>query len=1071
MRKSLLLSLALLLSASLAFAQDRTVSGKVTSSEDGSALPGVNIVVKGTTTGTVTDIDGNYKLTIPADGGTLVYSFIGLVTQEIEIGTRSVIDIVMASDAEQLSEVVVTAVGIEKNKRALGYSVSNVEADEITQARETNVVNALNAKVAGVQVVSSSGSPGASANIRIRGNTSINGTNSPLFVVDGVPIDNSTGGLGNGTAGVDNANRAIDLNSADIESLTVLKGAAATALYGIRAANGAIVITTKKGEPGKPVIRFSSAFTVDQVNKLPEFQSTYAQGRAVNGVATWRGPETFEGFSWGPAIADLEFDGSDYPFDRNGRLVPAGTGNGVPAKGYENVRSFFDNGYTYDNNLSFSGGDEKSTYYMSVGWLTTDGTVPNANWDRITAKVTAESKLTDKFTAGVSAQFSNTGGSRLQRGSNISGLALGLFRNSPTFDAGNGKTGQEAADDPDTYELPDGSQRSYRSGIYDSPYWTVSKNIFNDNVNRVIGNVNLAYEFTSWLKLSAKLGMDHYTDRTEGFADINSASFPTGSIWNLDINSTDINGDLLLIFNKDITETFRINAVVGYNHYRYDYFTDQSTGTDISIPGFENMSNAATTVSTSGYARKRINGLYADVMLEYDNFLFLNLTGRNDWSSSLPADNNSFFYPAVSLGFDFSEAFGLSNGRTFSYGKLRASWGQVGNDAIIYSTSNYFNSAFIGGDGFINGIQFPAFGLNAFERSLTLGNDQLRAETTTTMEFGLDLKFFQGRLGVDYTYYDKATKDQIINVNISNTTGFGGTIQNAGLIRNTGHEVMLTATPVIAGDFRWDLSVNWTAYKSIVEELAEGVDRIFLAGFTSASSNIIQGEPYGALYGNAFQRDPNGRLVIGSNGWPQVDPAGDRVLGDPTPDWISGFRNTLSYKGFSLSFLWDFRQGGDIWNGTGGIINYFGTSQLTADQRNIRGYIFDGVLADENGAPTNIENNIPVDFANPAAPGGTNGYKWVRYGFGGLVEENIQDGSWVRLRDATLRYQFPAKWFSRSKVSSLSLAVTGRNLLLFTKYTGIDPETNLTGASNGIGLDYFNMPNTRSYGASLNLSF
>lgn len=1053
----------------MSWAQDRTVSGKVTSADDGSSLPGVNVVVKGTTQGGVTDIDGNYKVSVPENGGTLVFSFIGLETQEIEIGNRSVIDVQMTSDVQQLGEVVVTAVGIEQNKRSLGYSVQNVKADDIVNAQEANIVNALNSKVAGVSVVSSSGSPGASSNIRIRGNTSINGSNSPLFVVDGVPIDNSSGGLGNATDGVDNSNRAIDLNSADVESLTVLKGAAATALYGIRAANGAVIITTKKGQSGKAKVSFSSSFTIDEVNKLPEFQSTYAQGRPVGGVATWRGPETFEGFSWGPAIADLEFDGSDYPFDVNGRLVPKGTGNGNPAKAYDNVESFFVKGKTYDNNLSVSGGNETSTYYLSVGNLQTSGVVPNSDWSRTTVKVTADTKITDKLKTGISATVSNTGGSRMQRGSNISGLALGLFRNTPTFDAGNGKTGQDAADDPATYELADGTQRSYRAGIYDSPYWTVAKNRFNDNVDRVIGNVHLSYEIAPWFTVSYKIGMDHYTDQTKGFGDINSASFPTGSIWNVDINSTDLNSDLLLIFNKDISEDLTLNAILGHNYYTYNYYTHQTIGTDISIPGFDNMSNAATVTSSEGWSRKKINGVFGDIKLEYRNFLFLNLTGRNDWSSTLPESNNSFFYPAVSLGFDFTEAFGIANGSVLSYGKLRGSWGQVGNDALLYSTANYYNSAFVGGDGFIDGIQFPAFGGNAFERSNTLGNNELKAELTTTYEFGGEFKLFNGRLGIDYTYYNKSTSDQIINVNISNTTGFGGLIQNAGLIENKGHEVLLTATPVKVGDFSWDIEVNFTKYTTIVKELAPGIDRIFLAGFTSASSNVIAGEPYGVLYGDAFQRNDEDKLVIGSDGWPLVDPNGDKVLGDPTPDWLAGVRNTFRYKGFSLSALLDIRQGGDIWNGTNGIINYFGTSQQTADQRNIRGYVFDGVLADGNGEATTTPNNIPVDFANPANGVGT--YKWVRYGFGGLVEENIQDGSWVRLREVTLTYQFPSSLLSKAKISNASISLSGRNLWLSTKYTGIDPETNLTGASNGIGLDYFNMPNTKSYGATLRVSF
>jgi len=1069
MKKVLLFGLSMIMATTISFAQDRTVSGNVTSSEDGSTLPGVNVVVKGTTNGGVTDIDGNYKITVPEDGGTLVFSFIGLETQEVEIGARSVIDLQMESDIQQLGEVVVTAVGIEQNKRTLGYSVQNVDADEIVNARETNIVNALNSKVAGVSVVSSSGSPGASANIRIRGNTSINGSNSPLFVVDGVPIDNSSGGAGNGTAGVDNSNRAIDINSADVESLTVLKGAAATALYGIRAANGAIIITTKKGKAGKAKVSFSSSFTVSEVNKLPSFQTSYAQGRPVGGAATWRGPDTFEGFSWGPAISSLEYDGSDYDYDVNGRLVPKGTGNGVAARGYDNVNNFFVNGKTWDNNLSVSGGNDKSTYYLSVGNLTSSGIVPNSDWGRTTIKVTADTKITDKLKTGVSATISNSGGVRLQRGSNISGLALGLFRTTPSFDAGNGKIGQEAADDPSSYQLPDGTQRGYRAGIYDSPYWTVNKNQTNDNVNRVIGNISLSYEITNWLTASYKIGMDHYTDKTKGFADINSASFKTGQINNIDINSTDINSDFLLIFNKEVSSDLSISAILGHNFYQYNYYRNNSQGTDLSIPGMENMSNASTVTSTEAWRRKKINGVYGDIKFDFRNYLFLNLTGRNDWSSSLPDESNSFFYPAVALGFDFTEAFGIANGNILSYGKLRGSWGQVGNDAPIYVTSSYYNSASVGGDGFIDGIGFPAFGINAFERSNTLGNNELKAETTTTLELGAEFKFFGNRLGVDYTYYTKTTKDQIINVNISNTTGFGGLIQNAGLIENKGHEIMLYARPVEVGDFSWDININFTQYTSIVKELAPGIDRIFLAGFTSASSNVIAGEPYGVLYGDSYQRNGAGKLVIGSDGWPLVDPNGDRVLGDPTPDWISGVRNTFTYKGFSLSGLLDIRQGGDIWNGTNGIINYFGVSQTTADDRNIRGYVFDGVLADGSGAPTDVANNIPVDFANPA--NGLGGNKWVKYGFGGLVEENIQDGSWVRLREVTLSYQFPASLLSKAKIQNASLSLTGRNLWLQTKYTGIDPETNLTGASNGIGLDYFNMPNTRSYGAALRVAF
>ena len=1062
--KQNLLFIAMLfgLSAHLAFAQERTISGKVISAEDGLSLPGVNVVLKGTTTGTITDVEGNYKLTLTEQGGTLIFSFVGLLNQEIVIGSKSVIDVQLESDVSELSEVVITAVGLETNRASLGYSVTNLSGDDVINARETNIINSLSSKVAGVQVVSSSGSPGASANIRIRGSTSIGRSNSPLFVIDGVPIDNSTGGQGNGTGGVDNSNRAIDINPNDVQSLTVLKGAAATALYGIRAANGAVIITTKKGIAGKPQITFSSSVTASQVNKLPEFQMLYAQGRPQGGIPTWRGPETRDGFSWGPAIADLEFDGSNYDYDMNGRLVPKGTGNGVPAKAYDNVENFFVTGVTQDYNISLSGGSDNTTYYFSVGHLAESGIVPDAKWDRTSFKTTVNTNFTEKFTAGISATYTNTGGSRMQRGSNVSGLALGLYRNTPTFDSGNGKKGNDAADDPTTYELADGTQRSYRAGIYDSPYWTIKKNIFEDNVNRVIGNVSLGYQFAPWMKLSYKIGVDHFTDRTKGGLDINSASSPTGTIVNVDNNNTDINSDLLLIINKDINADLSINGLLGHNYYTFEQGTNIVSGTDFGASGFFNISNASSVQASERLSRKQIHGVFGQLDFAYRDYLFLNLTARNDWSSTLPDNENSFFYPSVSMGFVFSDALNIG-GSILSYGKLRASWGQVGNDAPIYATISYFNSATVGGDGFISGIGFPAFGVNAFERSATLGNSQLKPETTTTLEFGGEFKLLNGRLGIDYTYYYSETEDQIINVNISNTTGFGGTIQNAGLISNTGHEIMGYVKP-IEGTFSWDIDVNFTSFETIVEELAPGIETISLAGFTSASSRVVVGQPYGVIYGNAFERNAEGKLVVGSNGWPLVA-TGDQVLGNPTPDWTAGIRNTLSYKGIRLSALLDIREGGDLWNGTDGIINYFGTSKLSGEQRNITGYVFDAVKEDGE------VNNIPVDFANPANPSAQNGYKWTRYGFGGLVEESIQDASWIRLRELTISYDLPASIVEKLNLSGINVGFTGRNLWLFTEYTGIDPETNLTGATNGIGLDYFNMPNTKSFGGTLRVTF
>ncbi|MTI20531.1 SusC/RagA family TonB-linked outer membrane protein [Fulvivirga sp. RKSG066] len=1055
--KKLLLFFGFVFVVGFTMAQERTVSGKVTSVEDGSTLPGVNVILKGTTSGTVTDVDGNYKLSVPAEGGTLVFSFIGLATEEIEIGSRSVIDLSMSPDVQQLSEVVVTAIGIEQNKRALGYSVQNVGGEELANAQETNLVNALNSKAAGVSVVSSSGTPGASANIRIRGNTSITGSNQPLFVVDGVPIDNNE--AGNGTGGVDQSNRAIDLNPADIESLTILKGPSATALYGIRAANGAVVITTKKGKRNTaPVVTFSSSTEFSKVNKLIDLQQEYAQGTNGN----YLDPSSFTGFSWGPKISSLEYDGdADYTWNPKGKLVAEGAGNGTPAEAFDNY-NFFVTGVTTDNNINVRGGTEGTSYYMSVGYLNQTGVIPNSEFERVSFRSTVSTDITDKLTASLSGTYVNSGGVRMQRGSNLSGVMLGLIRNTPTFDLGLGKEGQDAADFQPAYQFANGGQRSYRDGIYDNPYWVVNKNFTEDVVNRVIGYISLDYEILPGLNAKYKLGIDNYIDsRVSAIEKVDNhdltINWRPGEIQNREINSTDLNSDFILTYNKTINEDITISALAGHNYFESKSTDNIVTGSTIGALDFYNIANTSSVVASYNPVRRKVHGAYADVKFGYRDMLFLNFTGRNDWSSTLPSDENSFFYPSAALGFVLTEAMGVTD----SYVKLRASWGKVGNDAPVYSTLNYYAQAAATGDGFIDGISFPFQGINAFEQDGTLGNNTLVAELTTTYEVGADIKLFNNRLGFDLTYYNSETEDQIIPVTVSAPSGFLTTVRNAGLVSNTGFEAVVTGTPLKGNDFSWDATLNFTTYETTVEELAPGIDNIFLAGFTSVSSRAIAGEPFGALYGDRYQRNEAGQLIIGSNGWPLQDPNAG-IIGDPNPDWLLGFRNTFSYKGLALSVLLDVRQGGDVWNGTQGISNYFGTSQKSADNREMTGVVFDGV--DQDGNP----NNVQVDIANPAQGIGT--YRYVRYGFGGLGEENIQDGSWVRLREVALSYSLPKSFLDSTPFKSASLSLIGRNLWVETPYEGIDPETNLTGASNGFGLDYFNNPNTRGYAVKLRVS-
>ena len=1068
MKKLSLILVAVLFTCAFAVAQ-RAIEGTVTD-PTGDPLIGASVVAQGTTVGTITDIDGKFSLNVPDGINAVIVSYTGFESQTIDITGLTTLAIAL-SEGSLLEEVVVVAGGIEKNKARLGYALQNVDPDEVLAAREVNFVNALNSKVAGVTVTSSSGSPGASSNIRIRGNTSVNGSNSPLFVIDGVPIDNSS--TGNGTDGVDQSNRAVDINPNDIASITVLKGPSATALYGVRAANGVVLVTTKQGENGKPRISISGTYSMDQVNKLPARQSTYAQGRVLGGTPTYLGPGTANGFSWGPLISDLEFDGEPNSFDTNGGLVAAGEGNGTAARAYDPY-DFFINGNTYDLNASVSGGTEGLSYFLSGGRLSSNGIVPNSTFARTTFRLNLNSKINDRLSTGMGVNFINSGGNRIQRGSNLNGVMLGLLRTSPTFDNGNGKIGQAAADDVSTYVQENGDQRSYRNGIYDNPYWTVNRNPFKDNVNRVIGNVFANYKLTDDLLFGVKVGLDQFSDARNSAFDIQTNAFRpvAGSVSQTKINNRDFNTDVTLAYNKNITDNFTLNVLGGWNIYDTKYNSQGSIGSELSIAGFYDISNATDIVSSNFDLRKRLYGAYATADLGFNDYLFLNLTGRNDWSSILPVDNNTFQSFSASLGFVLTEALNMNSG-ILDYAKLRTSYGVVGNDggtAFIYATQNTFTQAASGGDGFISTVAFPAFGTNAFERGTLLGNDKLRAERTSTFEVGGEFKFFKGRLGADITYYNSTSEDVIIATQISSATGFANVVQNSGVINNNGIELVLNGTPIKSNKFRWDVDLNFTKYENDVIELAEGVESIGLAGFVSTSADVVPGQPFSAIYGTGWQRTEDNQIIVGADGWPLQDPV-KKALGDPNPDWVAGLRNTFSFGDFSLSGLIDVRQGGDMWCGTCGIIDYFGTSQQSADERNDV-VVFDGVINKGTAAePNYVPNDVAVGIAEADASASFSSFYRVRYGFGGISEMNIYDTSWIRLRELTLNYSVPKSLLSGKGINGIDISLTGRNLWLNTKYPGIDPETNLTGDSNGFGLDYFNMPNTKSYTASVKLNF
>jgi TonB-linked SusC/RagA family outer membrane protein len=1047
MKRLLLLTGALcVLLCATAFAQDRNISGKVTAQEDGSPLPGVNVLVKGSGTGTITDTEGNYKLSVPANGSTLVFSFVGFLTQELPIGNLSVIDVKLATDFKQLTEVVVTAVGIEQNKRDLGYAIQQVNASELIQSREANIVNALNSKVAGVQVVSSAGTPGASAQIRVRGGSSILGNNEPLFVVDGIPIDNSS--TGNAVDGVNQSNRAVDINPNDIESMTVLKGPAATVQYGIRGSNGVVIITTKKGKgKQKATVTYSNTTTIDQVNRLPEMQLEWAQGR--NGV--YRGPATGEATSWGPRISDLRFDGNtNDPYDRNGGLVLASApGAGAPARAYDNVGTFYQPGFNTENFLSLSGGNEKNTFYASVGHLNQKGIIPLNDFKRTTFKLSGETAITDKLRISGSAAYTNSGGRRIQQGSNLSGLMLGLLRTPPTFDNTNGIS-SEPWNDPASYSYPDGTHRSYRFN-YDNPYWTINKSPFRDDVNRLIGNLSASYAATDWLKITYRAGVDTYTDRRQEGFDIGSKTNLFGALNDDQIFLRNINSDLFAIISKNLTKDLELSATIGHNYFNTFNNRVRQAGTTMTIPGFFNISNLGTVVNSNTIGRRKVHGVYGEARLTYKNMLFLNFSARNDWSSTLPVDANSIFYPSVSAAFDLTEAFFKDN-KNLNYWKIRASYGTVGNDAPIFATSNYFNR-YSTVDGWTDGLVAPIRDQNAFVSNGVLGNPLLKPELTRTIELGTEVSMFNERVSIDYTYYRTQNINQILQVSIAATSGFYQTFANTGRMERFGHELQLNTNPIrLDNGFKWDIGLNFTQYRATVKELFGDVEQLGVAGFIN---NAVVGEAFPSFYGTRFLRNDAGQVVVDEDGYPiQDDRQGS--LGTPIPDWQAGLRNTFSFKGITLTALLDIRRGGKLWNGTKGVLRGFGTSAATADRTTTT--VVDGVF--ENGQPNNKGIVLGGQTYNR------------NYGFTGLDELNIEDGSWVRLRELNISYGLPAKWLEKTKfVKAVNLSLTGRNLLLFTKYTGVDPETNLTGSSNAFGEDYFNMPNIRSYGFNVSVTF
>lgn len=1035
--KRLILSLfVFLFVAGAAIAQERIITGTVKGKDDGSPVPGVSVKVKGTSNGVATKSDGTYSISVAAGAEALEFTSIGYVKQEVLVGAGTVINVSLVQDSKALGEVVVTALGISKSARSIGYSVSSVSGSDLVKSGEPNAIQGLAAKASGVVVTGSSGTPGSSTKIILRGPSSFSSDNQPLIVIDGVPMDNSVNMVNAGDnpynntlGGAQTPNRALDINPDDIESVSILKGPAAAALYGQAAGNGAIIYTTKRGKGRKGIgITYSSSADFVKVSRLPKLQYRYGQGS--NGVYS-----SGTGNSWGEDL--------------------------IAAKDptYRNMDNFFKTGNTFNNNLSLYGGNEISSFRMSFGATNQTGVIPSSKLDRYSVRMTGDSKLTNSITIGGTLNFVNTRTQAPSNGSDLSGIMLGLLRMPAGFDGRN-------------YFDPVTNRQITYFASYDNPFFSARYNPYNEENNRIIGNAYADAKLSDIFTLSWKVGSDVYgTAARKIYARSsrgNDAGDGAGQVNRTHVDYRNLYSDLLLKFNKSFgaDNEFTLNGLVGANYNYTQYQSSFERGRGLAIDNFYNFASSSNLFVSNSESYKNSKAVFADATLDYKSIIFLTLTGRNEWSTTLGRDSKGFFYPKADLSYVFSSL--ISDKKILSYGKVRFAYSNVGIAPSVYSTGLVYNVPSIA-DGLTNGLNFPYLGsLPGYAISTTLPSSSIKPERNTGYEAGVELRFLDSRITFDGTLYQQKSKDLLISQPVAASSGYNYYYQNIGSLRNRGIELTVGADVIKQSDFNWNLNVNWSKNVSKVLELAPGVTKLQVgSGFTDPLSYAIVGEPFGVLYGSRFLRDSNGQVLIDpTNGLPLNDPELQKE-GNPAPDWISGVNNTFRYKSWSFSFLWDFRKGGTIWNGTWANLNFRGKSEESLGRNQT--YVIPGVVASGPNAGK----------PNTTAISGTAYYTSYLGGNGATNELAFQSGSWARLRSVDLSYRFDIqKKNPKSPLQYVEVGANARNLLLFTKYKGVDPETSLTGSGvdsggsqNLSGYDYFNNPGTKSFMLNFRVGF
>ncbi len=1040
-----ILTLLLAFVVQLTFAQEKTISGTV-SDISGLPVPGVNILVKGTTTGTQTDFDGNYSLKAKS-GDVLSFSYLGLKTKEVTVGASSTVNVTMEEDTAVLDEVVVTALGIKREEKALGYSVQNVAGEGLSEARESNLVNALSGKAAGVQVTNSSGSVGSSSRIVLRGNSSITGNNEPLFVVDGVPIDNTSYGNAGDGGGRDLPNGAASINPDDIESVSVLKGPNAAALYGLRAGNGVIVITTKSGK-GKGGKKFSVAInnnvTFSNPLILADYQNSYGQGADPNyfEFVDGSGGGINDGVdeSWGPPL-DVGLEFIQWNSQLNG---------GVPLPWVshpDNVRDFLRTGITTSNNISLSSASDTGSMRLSLGNNLQTGMVPFTEFNTHTVGFSGNMDLGTKLHAGVSLNYINDNSDQVPSSGysaenpflqfiwsarNVNFPDLADWRNLPLAD-------------PNTAAA--GTPLNWNTNFENNPYWALETNRNTYKRDRIIGNVNLSYDFNDWLSLTTKLGLDHYSQLETTRRAIGTNESANGFYQEVTRRFSGLTTDVLLSVNKDINDDFSFSLSVGASGYKQKYNLLFGTANQLELPDFYSLSNiksGVTPVFGNTYQESRINSALAFGQIAFRNYLFVDFTARNDWASVLPAANNSFFYPSVSASAVVSDMFPDIKGK-IDFLKIRGSWSKVGSIGALgpYNLNQTF--------GLVNN----AYGNQAFTPA-TLYNPNLKAETVTGIEAGLDLKMFNNRLRLSATYYNQKSEDLLVPIQVSASTGNTSVWDNIADMENKGYEIQLGVTVLEAKDFSFDVDINFAQNENTVTSLGE-LDTYILGGQWGMRLEAQPGQPYGVIVGRGFERSPDGQVIY-ENGLPVIDNT-YKNLGNIAPDWTGGLSFDVRYKGFSLNTLVDAKIGGDIHSMSYSWGRYAGTLSESLYGRET-GIVGNGVMSDGNGGY--VPNNVVVP-----------GKLFNQNSYSNDVEESaIFDASYVKLRAISLGYSFPQKWLENTFISDVKLSVVGRNLaILYKVVPHIDPESAFSSANGNQGQEFGQLPSARSIGFNLNLKF